>query len=354
MSPLLVSMTLFATTAMLAGALLVAIWTHAGRPAFLALWAGFCGFCAFGGLLVLARALAPDRVPEATWQVGVNVAMLLGSGLGWAGARQLPGGRVAAWMPAVAPVLWIAACTVPAFYDNAAVRVATGSALYAALCWAAAAELLRRQQESTPLPLVRALAGLAVLAGLVHLARPWFTAAGMMPLGIALVTFSVATLFLPTAVAGLALVGAQAAAREAAALRAGRAEVERLHAGLPAMLFLREVQPNGESRRLYWAGDFEAVMGWPEATLNAHPSMVDFVPAGTARLADIMRAALRTGSGSAEWRMRQPDGSYGCGPGGAGCRCARTAPARSSATPSTSPPSGQPRNGHWRRRGSPP
>ena len=46
-----------------------------------------------------------------------------------------------------------------------------------------------------------------------------------------------------------------ARAREAAALAAGRAEIERLHAGLPAIVFLRAVDADGGQRRVYCGGD---------------------------------------------------------------------------------------------------
>lgn len=95
------------------------------------------------------------------------------------------------------------------------------------------------------------------------------------------------------------------ARRQSEALRTGRAEVERLHARLPAVIFLREVAPNGSSRRVYLAGDVERVIG--------------LTPAEAARRATIgnrgsllgqhLAAVLRDGAGSWEWEMMSPNGS---------------------------------------------
>ena len=293
---------------------------------------------AVAGLLFGARLLAPGQVPEAAMIVGTNAALLLGAGLFWAGARRLRDRRADAWTAALAPGLWLVACTIPAFFGSLPARVALGTVLYAGLAAAAAVELLRHRPGRVA-PLVRVLAGLAGLGGLVHLARPWLTAAGEMPLSISLIAVSTAALFITAAVVGVSLAGAQAAAREAAALRAGRAEVERLHAGLPAMLFLREVRPDGGSRRLYWDGDFEGVTGWPRAVLMREDTVADFAPPGSPRFADSWANGRCARRAAIEWRMRQPDGGWRwMRPTAGGCRAGRTAAARWSATPGTSPP----------------
>jgi signal transduction histidine kinase len=97
---------------------------------------------------------------------------------------------------------------------------------------------------------------------------------------------------------------------EAEALRIGRAEVERLHGGLPAIIFLREVATGRTNHLRYREGDIEMVTGWPAAT---------FAPTGTFHSlldleADDYQAFLdrvvREGTGTIEYRMRQPDGSW--------------------------------------------
>ena len=95
---------------------------------------------------------------------------------------------------------------------------------------------------------------------------------------------AVASAVLGTAVSflGLAIARERAARREAAAQQAGRQEIERLLGGLPAVIFLRAVRPDGEARLLYRGGDIEVVTGWPAATFQGVDSLqpwIDLDPA---------------------------------------------------------------------------
>ena len=101
-----------------------------------------------------------------------------------------------------------------------------------------------------------------------------------------------------------------ARAREAEALREGRAQVERLHAGLPAILFHREVAPDGESRLLYRGGDHLAVTGWPEDALPSQGVFERYAAPGTRPFTEHLHDVLRDGTASTDWRMRQPDGTW--------------------------------------------
>ncbi|MCB4824323.1 ATP-binding protein [Roseicella aerolata] len=101
-----------------------------------------------------------------------------------------------------------------------------------------------------------------------------------------------------------------AARQEAEALRAGRGEIERLHAGLPALIFLRSVEPDGRSTLLYRGGDIEAVMGWPREVVARSAEFAEFAAPGAMPLRDFLCLILRAGSLAGEWRMRQPDGSW--------------------------------------------
>lgn len=97
--------------------------------------------------------------------------------------------------------------------------------------------------------------------------------------------------------------------READALRAGRAQVERLLGGLPAVIFLRDMAADGTSQLLYRGGDLEAVMGWPNAELAARQDFDDLLPEDEVSLGQLGPQLLRDGRLSHEWHMRQPDGS---------------------------------------------
>ena len=151
-----------------------------------------------------------------------------------------------------------------------------------------------------------------------------------------------------------------ARAREAAALAAGRAELERLHAGLPAMVFLRAVAPDGSSRRLYRGGDIAAVTGWPAAAiLQAGGSRRPAWAGDPVRSRTPCGRRCGPGPGCRTGRCAGRTGRCtGCGPGSTGCRRRRTAAARSSAMcwmsrPSTAPPpsSAPPRRARPRRCG---
>ena len=100
------------------------------------------------------------------------------------------------------------------------------------------------------------------------------------------------------------------ARREAAALRAGRAEVERLHAGVPTLIFLREAAPDGSSRLVYRGGDLETVTGWPVAEFATRPNFQGLIHPEDTTLAREMPGLLREGHVSYEWRMRQPSGGW--------------------------------------------
>lgn len=99
------------------------------------------------------------------------------------------------------------------------------------------------------------------------------------------------------------------ALREAQALRAGREEVERLHGGLPVLVFLRDVAPDGTSRLIYRGGDLRGVTGWPAEEIARHQDLTVFADQLPEVFADFLRRVLRDGQASIEWRFRQPDGS---------------------------------------------
>jgi len=120
------------------------------------------------------------------------------------------------------------------------------------------------------------------------------------------------------AAAGLiAVAGGVAASRaarlrlEAAALLQGRGQVERLHRGLPVVLFLRDSEgPRGPSRLLYRGGDVERVTGWTDGRLNGLTDWTPYVAKGTPWIDECIADALARGSTEYDWQLRQPDGSY--------------------------------------------
>ncbi len=99
------------------------------------------------------------------------------------------------------------------------------------------------------------------------------------------------------------------AAAENGLLRDAQAQVTRLHAGLPAVLVLREVDAEGRSTRmLYRAGDVEEVLGWPAAGLGD-----DAIGDLAETPGDLRRFRIdvaRDGQARMDLRIRQPDGGW--------------------------------------------
>jgi signal transduction histidine kinase len=110
----------------------------------------------------------------------------------------------------------------------------------------------------------------------------------------------------------LALVAerARAAMTRAAMLDAGRAEVHRLHAKLPAVVFLREVDADGTSRLTYRAGDVRTVTGWEDGSLDGVEDWSHLYDEAAPPREAMVRRVLRDGSAKLLWRIRQPDGGW--------------------------------------------
>lgn len=100
------------------------------------------------------------------------------------------------------------------------------------------------------------------------------------------------------------------ARRETEVLQIGRAQVARLHAGLPAVLFLRELRPDGSSRLIYRGGDFKLVTGWPASTFAGADTLLSHLDLGLDDHLAFYERVAREGAGTIEYRMRQPDGSW--------------------------------------------
>jgi C4-dicarboxylate-specific signal transduction histidine kinase len=100
------------------------------------------------------------------------------------------------------------------------------------------------------------------------------------------------------------------ARQQAEALLAGRAEVERLHGGLPAMIFLRDIHPDGTDRLIYRGGDLETVTGWPAATFTGVDSIRQWMDVDASSFDSFLNRVVQEGTGTLDYRFRQPDGSW--------------------------------------------
>ena len=89
--------------------------------------------------------------------------------------------------------------------------------------------------------------------------------------------------------------------------RTGRREIERLHVGLPAVIFAGHVEVDGSFRRLYRSGDVERVTGWSPEQLADRPLHELHNGVGEA-FESYIRRAWKDGYSVAEWGFRLPDG----------------------------------------------
>jgi C4-dicarboxylate-specific signal transduction histidine kinase len=97
--------------------------------------------------------------------------------------------------------------------------------------------------------------------------------------------------------------------RATAALEAGRRQVERLHAGLPAVLFLAHRTPGGMPHLLYASGDIPTVTGWPECTAwQRQEALAPWLAPDQAGFIALMEQALRDGHATMAWPAPQPKG----------------------------------------------
>jgi diguanylate cyclase (GGDEF)-like protein len=98
---------------------------------------------AIGLGLVSSRGTVPDFVSIDI----ANALVLLGYGLTWAGARIFDGRKVQPLVVVFAPILWLLACRIPAFAEDASLRVVVLSAMLAMLAAATAEEFWRGREE---------------------------------------------------------------------------------------------------------------------------------------------------------------------------------------------------------------
>ena len=300
----------------LIGSLLLARSSEYGQPAASRavprawlLAAALQAFASFG------HALRGELPPVLVFMV-VNAAQLLAISLLWMGARRMGGHAVAPRLALVPPALWLLASLVPGFLASPGARLALYVPLAYGTALLAAYEMWRVHRREG-LRAALDMAGLVTLVviGLLGVV----THVTLVPPAVAgpQAFFSVIPALL-TALYGTTLPflmlavtrerdARQEAARRAALLRQGRAQVERLHAGLPAGIFLHEVARDGGMRLLYHGGDHETVTGWPEAGFPgeaalAHPEDMT--------LARAMPRLLAEGHAGYEWRLRQPGGGW--------------------------------------------
>jgi signal transduction histidine kinase len=271
------------------------------------------GYSATQAVTCLLYGMRGGSMPEIVGVIGANGMQFVALGLLWLGARHLRGFRTPAWLALLPAAVWVLACAVPWFLHDRLIRqlllwpgmfvllVATAWELW----WAGRGLLLR---SAKALSVAIGLVALVPVLRVVQLfIEPPFSLGIITVLSVAMMGMAVPFMALAVAIERLQQLRSEG---EAAAARAGRAGIERLLGGLPAVIFLREVGPDGGTRALYRVGDLEAVMGWPAARLSSLTDFGPYVRPEDPRLSELLPQILQDGHGSYEWRMLQPDGTW--------------------------------------------
>ncbi|WP_148259279.1 GGDEF domain-containing protein [Polymorphum gilvum] len=159
----------------MAGATLLLVWLPSRTQAWLRSWAISFLVRVPGFLLLAMRGDIPDRISIDL----ANALLMLGVGIGHAGARQF-GDRPVLPPAVVAPmIVWLAACQVPALYEDSGMRVFVQAILLAAYGALIAWEFWRCSGES------RLLRGLLVtifaLNAVTQALRGWFGLVNGLP-----------------------------------------------------------------------------------------------------------------------------------------------------------------------------
>jgi diguanylate cyclase (GGDEF)-like protein len=165
-------LTLFCLICGLIGTLFAGAWYQERHSAFF--WRMSLGaYCMGGGVaLILQRNAIPDFITIEF----ADGLMMLGFGLAWSAIRSFNGSRAPLWAVCGGAVLWLAACTVPAFIHNIGWRIGFGSLLAAAYSFAIGFEFLaksggERLSARRPMAIILFLhAGLVTLRGVAGFA----------------------------------------------------------------------------------------------------------------------------------------------------------------------------------------
>lgn len=252
----------------------------------------------------------------------INLLQILAVSLVWLGSGLLKGDRRPAWVAFVPSAIWLAACLWPEVLAVQPLRLAILAPLvFGPLLWSVA-DLLNIWRRHR----VRAALDMAILVGIVAVCllaeilytiavprmpdRPGAVLAGFP--GLLLALYVTILPFLMLAVMR-EFDSIEERGRREAALQAGRREVERLHAGLPAIVFLSRITIARDVlhiERIYRGGDTLVVFGWGVADLAGVTDLQGISDYGDGSLVAHYRKTIEAGEHRWEWRIRRKDGGW--------------------------------------------
>lgn len=277
---------------------------------------------AFLQAMVMSGALLWGKVSPGVVFGYINLAQVLAVSLVWLGAGLLKGDRRPVWAAFVPSAIWLAACLWPQVLAVQPLRLAILAPLiFGPLLWSVADlfSIWRRRR-------VRAALDMAILVGVVAACllatvlyaiavprmpdRPGAVLAGVAGLPLALYVTMLPFLML-SVVREFDTI--EERGRREAALQAGRREVERLHAGLPAIVFLSRITIDRDVlhiERIYRGGDTLVVFGWAVEDLAGVTDLQGISDYGSESLVAHYRKTIEAGEHSWEWRIRRKDGGW--------------------------------------------
>ncbi|WP_203072660.1 sensor histidine kinase [Falsiroseomonas ponticola] len=267
--------------------------------------------------LVCLGNAARGQLPPVFVFYHLNAALLTALTLIWMGARRAQGLPAPWWWAVLPSLLWYAARIVIGDDYNPVARLAVFVPLASGLLIGGTAQLValyRRDGVRAALDLALLLAFVAAwLCAIFLLSLPdlserrdvWGFVRAPTALLTAVFTATLPLLFLAIAREQETL---QVAKRRDAALAEGRAEITRLHEGLPAVIYLRSVDAAGRMRTLYRGGDIGGVTGLPVADIQADLLPVHVPHEGVFPFREHMAAVKRLGAASLIWHLPQPHG----------------------------------------------
>jgi len=124
--------------------LLLLLWIQNPRAKSLYYWGAANLVATAAGIFIFRHLHLPEIVPV----VFANSFMILAYGLFWSGTRVFEGRPASVTRVVAGPVIWLAACAIPAFYGSEAARTGLASALFVAYTLATIFELWRGRAES--------------------------------------------------------------------------------------------------------------------------------------------------------------------------------------------------------------
>ncbi|MBX9594692.1 MAG: hypothetical protein K2X46_10035, partial [Roseomonas sp.] len=279
---------------------------HAFRGCATAVPAAWLAAAFLQALATFGHSMRGALSPSVVYGL-VNTVQILAVSLIWLGAGRLKGVARPGWMALVAPGIWLLAFMVPGVMASQSLRLAVYAPLtFGPLLWAVTDlfGVWRRHRVRAALDMAVVLGFVALFLGALVVQTIFVPRTPddvrAMFLGVpGLITALFATMlpFLMLAVMR-EWDSIEERRRRGAALQAGRREVERLHAGLPAIVFLSRVTMDDNGLhivRVYRGGDTLAVLGWPEGDLAGMHDLQSISDYGGATLADHYRQTVARG-----------------------------------------------------------